>query len=55
MSFEVRGVEKRFGAHVALAGVSLRVARGELRAAFSALTTIAEGEAGGRAWLLAKA
>jgi 2-polyprenyl-3-methyl-5-hydroxy-6-metoxy-1,4-benzoquinol methylase len=32
-----------------------RVARGELRAAFSALTTIAEGEAGGRAWLLAKA
>jgi len=30
MSFEVRGVEKRFGAHVALAGVSLRVARGEL-------------------------
>ena len=32
-----------------------RVARGELRAAFSALTTIAEGEVGGRAWLLAKA
>jgi 2-polyprenyl-3-methyl-5-hydroxy-6-metoxy-1,4-benzoquinol methylase len=32
-----------------------RVARGELRAAFSALTTIAEGESGGRAWLLAKA
>jgi SAM-dependent methyltransferase len=32
-----------------------RVARGELRAAFSALTTIAEGEAGGRVWLLAKA
>jgi SAM-dependent methyltransferase len=32
-----------------------RVARGELRAAFNALTTIAEGEAGGRAWLLAKA
>jgi SAM-dependent methyltransferase len=32
-----------------------RVARGELQAAFSALTTIAEGEAGGRAWLLAKA
>jgi SAM-dependent methyltransferase len=31
-----------------------RVARGELRAAFSALTIIAEGEAGGRAWLLAK-
>jgi SAM-dependent methyltransferase len=31
-----------------------RVARGELRAAFSALTTVAEGEAGGRAWLLAK-
>jgi len=32
-----------------------RVTRGELRAAFSALTPIAEGEAGGRAWLLAKA
>jgi len=32
-----------------------RVARGELRAAFSALTAIAEGEAGGQAWLLAKA
>jgi sulfate/thiosulfate transport system ATP-binding protein len=30
MSFEVRGVAKRYGAHVALAGVSLRVARGEL-------------------------
>jgi sulfate/thiosulfate transport system ATP-binding protein len=30
MSFEVHDVEKRFGAHVALAGVSLRVARGEL-------------------------
>ena len=32
-----------------------RVARGELRAAFSVLTTIAEGEADGRAWLLAQA
>jgi SAM-dependent methyltransferase len=32
-----------------------RVARGELQAAFSALTSIAEGEARGRAWLLAKA
>lgn len=32
-----------------------RAAPGELRAAFSALTTIAEGEAGGQAWLLAKA
>lgn len=32
-----------------------RVARGELRAAFSALTTIAEGEVGGLAWLLAEA
>jgi len=32
-----------------------RVARGELRAAFNSLTTIAEGEGDGRAWLLAKA
>ena len=32
-----------------------RVVRGELRAAFSALTTIAEGEVGGRAWLLGRA
>jgi SAM-dependent methyltransferase len=32
-----------------------RVARGALRAAFSVLTTMAEGEADGRAWLLAKA
>jgi SAM-dependent methyltransferase len=34
---------------------SFRVARGELPAAFSALTSIVEGEADGRAWLLAKA
>ena len=32
-----------------------RVARGELRAAFTTLTTIAEGEGAGRAWLLARA
>jgi SAM-dependent methyltransferase len=32
-----------------------RVARGELRAAFTTLTTIAEGEGAGRAWLLAQA
>jgi SAM-dependent methyltransferase len=32
-----------------------RAAPGELRVAFSALTTIAEGEGGGQAWLLAKA
>jgi sulfate transport system ATP-binding protein len=30
MSFEVHGLEKRFGSYVALDGVSLRVARGEL-------------------------
>jgi sulfate transport system ATP-binding protein len=30
MSLEVRSVEKRFGAYTALAGVSLRIARGEL-------------------------
>jgi sulfate/thiosulfate transport system ATP-binding protein len=30
MSFEVQAVEKRFGSYTALAGVSLRVARGEL-------------------------
>jgi SAM-dependent methyltransferase len=34
---------------------TFRVARGELRAAFRTLTTLAEGEEGGRAWLLAKA
>jgi 2-polyprenyl-3-methyl-5-hydroxy-6-metoxy-1,4-benzoquinol methylase len=32
-----------------------RVTRGELRAAFAPLTTIAEGEGAGQAWLLAKA